>query len=466
MRDAMAGRSVDDARGRAARSIPLWRMLPGLLRDPLGQLVAVADSAEGEIVRLNLGTIRPYLVTEPAHVQHVLRDNEANYTRGGNSMLWRPVRRLTGEGILSDGPQWQASRARMQPHFTAKRIDSLVDTMSRAVSDAVDEFDEPARTGRWFDAGTELGRVICRAISSVFFADRVSLADQLRIVAAQGTIVTALRARLLLPFVPDAVPVPGDRALSRAIGVVDDIMLPLVRAEMANPRDGDDLLAALARARDEQGRPLDERQVRDDVVASFATATETTYAVLTWLWPILDAHPEIAERLYAELDEVVGTDRTISREQLRALTYTRAVVEELLRMYPAGWLLPRTALADDVIGGTRIKAGSIVVVSSYITQRLARFWDRPDVFDPERFRGDQSRRGHRYAYFPFGGGPHQCLGMYLFNLEAPLVVATMLSRYRFRLREPGMPPKQLAAALRPGRPVVMALSPVRERRPA
>ncbi|MFG3699007.1 cytochrome P450 [Micromonospora sp. NPDC047620] len=446
--------------------MPLWRMLPGLLRDPLRELVALADAAQGEIVRLNVGTVRPYLVTEPAHVQHILRDNEANYTRGGQSMLWRPVRRLTGEGILSDGPKWQASRARMQPHFTAKRIDSLVDTMSRAVSEAVDELEEPARTGRWLDAGAELGRVICRAISSVFFADRVSLADQLRIVAAQDTVVTALRARLLLPFVPDAVPVPGDRALRRAIGVVDDIMLPLVRAELANPRDGDDLLAALTRARDADGRPLDERQVRDDVVASFATATETTYAVLTWLWPILDANPGIAERLYAELDEVVGADRVISREQLGALTYTRSVVDELLRMYPAGWLLPRTALADDVIGGTRIPAGSIVVVSSYVTQRLARYWDRPDTFDPDRFRADQPRRSHRYAYFPFGGGPHQCLGMYLFNLEAPLVVATILSRYRFRLREPGMPPRQLAAALRPGKPVVLALSPVRERRPA
>ncbi|MDT0533185.1 cytochrome P450 [Micromonospora sp. DSM 115977] len=446
--------------------MPLWRMLPGLLRDPLGQLVAMADAAPGEVLRLNLGTIRPYLVTEPAHVQHVLRDNAANYTRGGQSMLWRPVRRLTGDGIMSDGPEWQASRGRMQPHFTAKRIDSLVDSMSRSVSDAVDEFDEPARTGRWLDAGAELGRVICRGFSSVFFADRLSLADQLRIAAAQDTIVTALRLRLLLPFVPDAVPVPGDRALRRAIGVVDDIMLPLVRAERARPRDGDDLLAALVNAREDDGRPLGEQRVRDDVVSMFATATETSYAVLTWLWPILDANPEVAGRLYAELDEVVGADRVISREQLLALTYTRSVVDELLRMYPAGWLVPRTAVADDVIGGARIKAGSIVAVSSYVTQRLARYWDRPDTFDPDRFGPDRPRRSHRYAYFPFGGGPHQCLGMYLFGLEAPLVVATILSRYRFRLREAGMPPKQLAATLRPGRPVAVALTPVHERRPA
>ena len=92
----MADQNSDGPRGRAARTVPLWRMLPGLLRDPLGELVAQADAAEGEVIRLNVGTIRPYLVTEPAHVQHILRDNEANYTRGGHSMLWRPVRRFTG----------------------------------------------------------------------------------------------------------------------------------------------------------------------------------------------------------------------------------------------------------------------------------------------------------------------------------------------------------------------------------
>ncbi|PWU44021.1 cytochrome P450 [Micromonospora globispora] len=459
----MADLKTVDSPSRSPRVAPLHRTLPGLLRDPLRELVSIADAAPDEVVRLNLGPVRPYLVTEPSHVQRVLRDNAANYSRGGQGLLWRPVRRFTGDGILSDGPEWQASRARMQPYFTAKRIDSLVDTMSRAVSDAIDEFEEPARTGQWLDAGAEFGRVICRAISSVFFADRVTIADQMRIVAAQDAIVKALSARLLLPFVPDAFPLPGDRAFRCAVGMIDDIMLPLVRAERDQPRDDDDLLAALTRARDDDGRPLDERRIRDDVVSMFATATETTYALLTWLLPVLDTHPEVAERLYAELEEVVVPGEVVTREQLGRLTYTRLVLDELLRMYPPGWLLPRSAVADDEIGGTRIKAGSTVIVSSYISQRLARYWERPNDFDPERFRDAQHRRNHRYAYFPFGGGPHQCIGMYLFNLEAPLVVATLLSRYRFRLRQPGVPPVHLTVNLRPGRTVEVALTPLPRR---
>jgi cytochrome P450 len=141
------------------------------------------------------------------------------------------------------------------------------------------------------------------------------------------------------------------------------------------------------------------------------------------------------------------------------------VLEELVRAYPSGWLVPRTAVADDVIGNTRIKAGGTIVLSPYVTQRLGRYWERPDVFDPERFAEGRSKRAHRYAYYPFGGGPHQCIGQYLFQLEAPLIVATLLSRYRFRLTHSAMPTKQLAASMRPKERVMMTLHPVRHGSP-
>ncbi|KKJ94703.1 cytochrome P450 [Micromonospora sp. HK10] len=445
---------------------PLRRTLRGLVRDPLGTLVGLADAAPNQVVQLNLGTIRPYLVAEPAHVQHVLRDNAANYTRAGNSMMWKSVRKLAGDGILSEGPAWEDSRRRLQPHFTAKRIDAVVDDMSQAISEAVDELAEPARAGVPVDAATEISRIICQAVIRVFFGNKISVPDGVRVVAEQDTVATALRFRLLAPFLPESVPAPGDRAFRRAVRNIDDILLPLVRAERAHPDGGDDILAALARARDADGRELTEQRVRDDLVSMFATTTETTYVVLTWLFPLLEQLPDIADRLYAELDRVVGPGEVISREQLGQLQYTRMVLDELVRMYPSGWLVPRTAIADDVIGDTRIRAGGTVILSPYVTQRLARFWERPDVFDPERFAPDRPRRSHRYAYYPFGGGAHQCIGQYLFQLEAPLIVATLLSRFRYRLRTPGMPNPQLAASLRPRERVPLLLTPHRQRVPA
>ncbi|MFI6822439.1 cytochrome P450 [Micromonospora sp. NPDC050187] len=432
-------------------------MLPALVRDPARALIEAGNRTGGRLARINLGSFRPYLVTHPDHVQHVLRERAENYERAGDGLFWRPVKRLFGEGILGEGQIWSASRRMLQPMFTAKRVESMIDGMAEAISAAVDELDSPSRAGRPVDIGEEQARIVCRAIMKVLFADKISVPDAMRVVDAQDAIASAVIPRIVVPFAPLSLPMPGDRTFRRAVRVVDEVLVPIVRESRATAEEGDDVISTLWRARTDDGRQLDERQVRNDTVAMFAATTETTINVLTWLWPHLDEHPEVADRLYEEINRVVG-DEPVRREHLGELRYTRMVLDELLRLYPIGWLIPRRAVAADVIGGVEIEAGATVVASPLITQRMAAFWDRPDEFDPERFRPEPVRARHRYAHFPFGGGPHQCLGMYLFYLEAQLIVATMLSRYRFQLRQPGVPGLRLAAALRPRRRVELTLT--------
>jgi cytochrome P450 len=436
--------------------VPLRRILPGMLRDPARALIDVGNRTGGAVVRLNLGSFRPYLVTHPKHVQHVLRDRAENYERAGDGLFWRPIKRLFGEGILGEGQIWSASRKMLQPMFTAKRTEALIDGMAEAITDAVDELGEPSRAGRTVDIGVEQARIVSRAIMRVLFGDKISVPDAMRVIKAQDVIARAVIPRIVVPFAPLSMPMPGDRPFRRAVRIVDDVLVPIVRETRAVAEDGDDIISTLWRARTDDGRQLDERQVRNDTVAMFAATTETTINVLTWLWPHLDEHPDVAERLYAEIDRVVGGE-PVRREHLGQLTYTRMVLDELLRLYPIGWIIPRRAVAADVIDGVPVEAGATVVASPLITQRMAQFWDRPDEFDPDRFTPERIRTRHRYAHYPFGGGPHQCLGMYLFYLEAQLILATMLSRYRFRLRRSGVPGLRLAAALRPRERVELTL---------
>lgn len=441
------------------RTVPLHRAIAGLARDPLGALVDFADQAGGDVVRLSLGPFRPYLVSDPAHVQHILRDNAANYVRDGNGMLWRPVKRLFGEGVLADGPVWAASRRTLQPLFTARRVEALTTRMAAEVDEAVERLRAPAEAGEVLDIGSELSRIVCQVIMRVLFADRVSVADALRVVAAQDRIATAIVPRLLVPFVPNSVPVPGDRAFTDGVRTIDEVLLPVVRQARQHPGEGDDVIAALSRAVDDDGRPVPERRVRDDAVAMFATSTETTYGVLTWLWPVLAAHPAVADRLRGEIDEVLGAG-PVGPEHLPRLRYTRMVLDELLRIFPVAWLMPRTAVAGDVVGGTRIEPGASVVLSPYVTQRMSTYWDRPDEFDPERFAPDRTRARHRYLHYPFGGGPHVCLGQHLFYLETTLIVAALLSRFEVTVVSSGIPVPRVAASLRPATRVRVSLRPV------
>jgi cytochrome P450 len=449
------------ARRGKARRIPIHRTLPRFVTNPYAVLDEVGREAGGEVVRLNLGLFRPYLLTHPDHVQHVLRDNSDNYIRGGR--FWRPLRHLFGDGILGeDGNGWEHSRKTLQPSFTRKYIDSLLDRIGDAVRAGVAELDGPARSGAPLDAGEEMRRIVSRTAVEVLFADKISAVDARRVVDSVDTIGTSVVLRMSLGVTAKSIPVPGDRAYWRAVRTVEEVVVPLVRQAQRGPAEGTDIIALLSRARGADGGELTDAQVRDDIVAMFVTANETTAVVLTWLWPVLEANPEVARQVYEEVDRVVG-GRPIGQSEVAELRYTQAVLDELLRLYPAAWVFPRLVRRADVVGGVPIKGGSTVFVSPFVTHKLPEFWERPDVFDPERFLASRRTRLHRYAYFPFGGGPHQCVGRHFFQLKALVIVATILSRYRPTLDGGGIPRPAVAASLRPGRRIEMTLSPVERR---
>jgi cytochrome P450 len=259
--------------------------------------------------------------------------------------------------------------------------------------------------------------------------------------------------------VPTAFPMPGDRVFRQGSQIIDDVLLPAIEQFRREPDDADDIIATLCRTRDSDGRALTEQQIRDDVVTMFVAATETTSLALTWLWPLLGSRSNVATRLYEEVDRVVGAG-PVQRSHLPDLHYLRAVLDELVRLYPTGWMLPRLVARTATVGGVRIPAGATVVVSPFLTQRMNAYWDRPDEFDPDRFLPERSEQRHRYAYFPFGGGPHQCIGRHLFQVEAQLIVAAMLTRFRPGPPLSDVPAPQVAATLLPKRRVQMTLRPV------
>jgi len=433
-------------------TIPVHRTIPGLARDPLRAFERIGRECDGALARLDLGLTRPYLVTHPDHVRHVLL-NPRTYRREG--MIWKPLRRLEGDGIAAEGPSWQTSRHILQPLFTARNLTSRQAAMASAVTAALDLLAARGRDARPLDLTDAMTGIVHRVLIRSFFGDRISIAEAERLGAAITTAFLSLGWRMLLPFAGDSVPLPGDRAFRRAVRTVDDLIYPRIRACRAGARGstadgggGTDLVTLLARTRDERGEPLDDKRVRDDVVAMFIAGTETTALALTWLWLLIDAHPAAAERLTTEIDAVVG-DGVPDPAHLPRLTYTRMVLQEALRLYPVGWVVPRTVGHRDVLDGVGLRRGATVLLSPYLTHRLAEFWDRPDEFRPERFAPDQRQRRHRFAYHPFGAGVHQCLGSHFFLIEAQLIVAGVLSRFRPEVVAPQSLRARATVTLRP-----------------
>jgi cytochrome P450 len=406
-----------------ASIVPFYRFLAKHRRDPVLAFEEVGRQADGKLVRLNLGPFRPYLVTHPEHVQHVLRNNQPNYIREG--MFWDPLIPLVGRGILSDGETWQESRQVLQPLFTAKYVDSLAEGMADTLAEQIEAV---VRPGESFDVVKGISDIVHPTIVRLFFGDRISRGDIARLIPAYEVAVTATWPRLLMPFVPDSVPLPGDRAFRRSIDTINNVVYPRVHEARRTAGDGKDVVSAICRARADDLGEAGDRRIRDDMVSMHGAATDTSATALTWVWVVLDAYPEVAAKIYEEIDEVVGTER-VRPSHLPELRYLKMFLFEVLRVYPPGWILPRKAVETDEIDGVTIKAGSTAMISPYITHRLPKFWDRPDDFDPERFAPEREGR-HRWSYIPFGGGPHQCLGQHLFMMEAQLLLAGLLSRYR------------------------------------
>ncbi|WP_219463586.1 cytochrome P450 [Nonomuraea rhizosphaerae] len=438
------------------RILPFHRVVPRLLKDPVTELANMGTEAGGRIVRLHIGPFRPYLISHPDHVQQVLKTDSANFVREG--MFWRPIRRVTGRSILGDGEGWSSSRKILQPLFTSRYTASLADDMAQIVAARVAELDGHARSGRPVDGHHEMTTIVNETIVKVLFGGRIPGDVAERLLPELSTCATTISFRLLFPFVPYSVKVPGDRAFLAAAKKIDEIVYSLIEWARKEDTGGNEVISAILRARMRQEGGADLRQVRDDLVSIYAAAAETTAVSLTWLWPLLHDHPEVRATLQEEIDQVVG-EGPVLPEHVARLTYLRMVLQELVRLYPPGWIIPRQAVAGTEIGGVAVKAGSQVLVSPFTTHRLAEFWERPLEFDPERWTPGGNERRHRYASIPFGAGPHVCLGQHLFFLKAPLVIANLLSRYRIVLANPQRLTLVPGASVRPKETLMLKLLP-------
>ncbi|MFC5829438.1 cytochrome P450 [Nonomuraea insulae] len=427
------------------------------MRNPVTELARMGTDAAGRVVRLDLGPFRPYLISHPDHVQQVLKTDWSNFVREG--VFWRPLQRLIGQSILAEDEGWASARKILQPLFTARYTASLAEDMADVIAERVAELDDFSRTGRPIDVEHEMTSIVNEAVIKVLFGGRISRDTAERLAPEFATCATSIAFRMLFPGAPYTIKVPGDRAFLRSAKKIDEIVYPLIEQAQRENNGGKEVVSALLTARLEKEGRADLRQVRDDLVSIYGAASETTAMSLIWLWSVLHDHPEVNARLQEEVDRVVGGG-PVRPSHVAEMHYLRMVLQELLRVYPNAWIVPRQTVADTEIGGVPIKAGSQVLISPYATHRLEEFWPRPTEFDPERWAGENTGR-HRYAFIPFGAGPHVCLGQHLFYVEASLVIANLLTRYRPVQTNPQkLTPVPGGATLRPKEKLFLQLHPI------
>jgi cytochrome P450 len=400
---------------------PLLGNLRAFAADTLGFATRLARE-HGDVARFRLVSREAWLLSSPAAVDRVLLENQRNYVK--HTFFWRKVDAIFGRGLLTnEGEDWRRQRRLVQPAFHHDRIAEYARVMVDCAADRVGGW----RDGEERDVRHEMTSITFKVVAKTLFDSEVA-GDVAEIGAAFDTGIEEIARRIRRPvLLPDWLPTRGNRRYRRAVDRMDRLVYRII-AEHRDGRDRGDLLSALIQARDEEGRPMSEEQLRDETITMLLAGHETTALALTWTWYLVSQHPEVAERLEAEVDALEGAPPDIAH--LPRLSFTERVVKESLRLYPPAYSFGREALEDDEILGWPVAAGTTLFVFPWVLHRDARFYSDPLAFDPDRWTPDFERALPRLAYLPFGAGPRMCIGREFARMELALIVAAIAQRFR------------------------------------
>jgi cytochrome P450 len=433
------------------KGLPIIGSLPEFRRDPLRLMGRVVREC-GDVAKINLA--QPvYFVNHPDGVKHVLQDNHGNYKK---NYFYDRLRPIMGNGLFtSSGDFWLRQRRLAQPAFHRQTLSAFADLIVRHTAKMLERWELYARDGRVFDVHAELSQLTLVVVGDALFSiDLAAGAAHVGQALTDAIAVTGDRFQELAPL-PLGIPTPNNRRLVRAIRILDDVVGNIVAQRRSAGDAKRDLLGLFMSARDaESGDGMSDAQLRDEVMTMVLAGHETTANALAFTFHLLSRHPEICRRLSAEVRSALGDDPP-TFERLASLRYASQVTDEAMRLFPPLWAIGRKAVDDDEIGGYAIPRGANIILVQYTTHRHRDFWENPEGFDPDRFSTEASAGRHRYAFFPFGGGPRMCIGSHFAVMEMQIVVSMAVQRFRLDMAPHCPVDLDPAVVLRPARGIMV-----------
>lgn len=431
----------------ALHGLPLVGCLPELRRDRLGFLLRAWREGGGFVRAPAVRGRFLYVVTDPEIAREVLVKKARHFKKfAALSNYSRPV---LGEGLItSEGDFHRAQRRLIAPKFSRKDIATYGESMARHADLLVDGW----APGRTLDVHAEMTRLTLAIATETMFS--TSSEEYARpasaAVHAATDYISGEVGRLL--HLPVTWPLPRNRRMQQAVQALDAIVFEIIRQRRARPGEHDDILQRLLDARDEDdGRGMDDQQVRDEVMTLFVAGHETTANALTWSLDLLARHPEVQQALRQEVRAVCG-DRLPGLADLPRLGLAERIFKESMRLYPPAYMVGRESLEPVEVGGHALPAGVTVLVSIYGLHRRPDLWPEPERFDPERFTEEAEEARPRGCHLPFGDGPRVCIGNHFALMEAQLVLARVVQQRRLVATAPPVAPVP-RVTLRPGAPV-------------
>lgn len=441
--------------------VPLLEKDPGFLtslsnlRDNI--LLAVPAQALEQPICSGKTITRWHMVMEPKAIRRILLEQLDNYPKSNvTKTLLGPA--IGSSLFIAEGAHWRWQRRAAAPAFSHRSVTALAPVMSAAAERSCARI--AAAGPKAINLAQEMVTTTFDVIADVTFSGDDMLDRDAVHAAIDGYIVQAGQVSVLdLLGVPPWVPRPGRSHAQKQLEVTKTAAdAAITRRHTRGERAVPDLLDLLLSAEDpKSGRTMTTAELRDNLLTFIVAGHETTAQTLAWALYLMGFDKDAQDRARVEAQEALQ-GRVAGAQDLEALPYIRRIIDETLRLYPAGGLLSRTAQAEDTLCGTRIRRGDTVMIPVYALGRHRDLWEDPNSFLPDRFLNH--KKIDRFAYLPFGDGPRICIGASFAVQEAVIVLATLLSRFRFTSVKGKTPDPKMIITLRPEGGVWMTAEPV------
>lgn len=365
-----------------------------------------------------------YVISDPALAREILVERAGEFHKA--KLAKDAVAPFAGNGLFTnEGEFWRRQRKLAQPAFHHGRIEAYGTTMVQQTQELLSSW----RDGETRDIAEEMTKLTLGVVNKTLFdVDVRAQAD--RIGELMTIILTGANDRIN-SYDPILSRPARQRREKEAIQELFAIIEGIIAEHRRHAEDNGDLLSMLLAARDEDGQPMSERQLRDEVITLFIAGHETTANALAWSFYLLSQHSEVTEKLMAELAPFTG--KSLGVRDLAQLPYSEWVVKETMRLYPPAGGVTRQPIHDIELGGYRIAKGTTITIATYVMHHDPELFPEPERFDPDRFRPENEAKMQRYAYLPFGGGPRVCIGNSFAMMEARLILMTVLQHYELAL---------------------------------
>jgi len=434
--------------------------LPHLLKDPV-QLLSDQFKKRGSTFISYVALNEVYLTIDADCIQHFMQKGHRHYKK---TVFTQKIGETIGKGLLTaDGDYWRQQRRLIQPGFHKKKLEALSNIMTSDIQNFSKQLENKADKTKPVKLAQLMMELTIKVVLNSLFSN--SIADHQ--IERFDEIMTALQHYVVMK-----VRMPGSSGIFKLTGrsnkikkmvaEIDDIIYKIIderKNDQNTQNTFDDLLDMLLQTKyEDTGKGMSHQQLRDECMIMLLAGHETSAITLTWTFYLLNQHPEIEQKVLAEIREVVG-NRPPEFNDLMALSYTKQVIQEAMRIYPPAWILDREAIDENKMGNYKVKKGQVVTAFIYGLHHNPAYWENPETFMPERFATEQIKARHPFSYMPFGGGPRLCIGNNFAYMEMQLALAILLPKFKFETLNNRPPDLEGLITLRPkdGLPVNICL---------